>query len=118
MKKTDKEVLEELLETLATMGKNCGELVAEYLMHTYPKASVIPMYRSAIAFEHDSKDYNKIHLYACGDPHCMGQTLDVETLKKWTNHMIIEGDRFGPILNYKCPNRKPDTIILSNWEEE
>ena len=110
--KEEKEI-NDIIKFMEDEGKHCGEIAGEFLQRVHPKATVFSMYRSAIAFEKDDKDYNIIHIYAVGDPHSMGKELNASTLKEWTNHMTIEGDRFSPILNYSCPDRKKDTINLS-----
>jgi len=95
--KTNKEQSKALAELLVVMekhGEECGNAISTYLKKTYPKAAVIPMYRSAVAIE--SEGYDSVIIHACGDPHCMGEDITDETLKAWTRDWIIKGQRFGP----------------------
>jgi hypothetical protein len=97
--------IREVMEIMDKRGQECGNKISEYLKKTYPKALVIPMYRSAIAIETDG--YDEVIIHACGDPHCMGEEINDKTLKKWTGDWLIKGQRFGPTL-YKIFGEKID----------
>lgn len=107
---TSDKALQELISFMETKGMQCGDIIGKYLQTRYPEATVFKFYRSAVAFQQIPKS-KRLKVIACGDPHCMGQELTPEELKKWTTVSYIEGDRFGPILCIKRP--KAESIYLS-----
>lgn len=90
--KKDKK-LEDILNQMTIHGNGCGVEIASYLSKFHPNAHVIPLYRSAIAIE-KNKDGN-VWMYCCGDPHCMGEEINENTIKAWEVKYLVSGQRFG-----------------------
>ena len=72
-------------------GLECGEIIEEILKKRHPKATVYPLYRTAIAIEREGE---QVHLYTAGDPHVWGLEITDKNLRE--DHYLITGDRFGP----------------------
>ena len=101
----------EFMKDFTEHGLSCGEEIAEYLKKKHPKAQVLALYRSAIAFEKDEKQCF-IRVFACGDPHAMGEDLTGKTLESWESQWIISGDRFGPTLYKTLGKNVVQQIVL------
>jgi len=91
---TEKEI-KEFMEKFVKHGMGCGEQIGNILQKDYPKALVLPLYRSAVAIEYDEEE-RVIRLHCAGDPHVWGKDLIKDNIEEDT--YVISGNRFGPIL--------------------
>jgi hypothetical protein len=105
------EKVQEITKTMTEHGLSCGEEIARYLRKWHPKAQVYALYRSAIAMELDEPN-GAVLLYACGDPHCMGEDLTEKNLHTWEREWVIQGQRFGPELMHFIGDHIEKQIVL------
>ena len=105
------EKVKDLVEVMTKHGLSCGEEIAGYLHKWHPKAQVYVLYRSVIAVEKDEQN-NVVLLYACGDPHCMGEDITEENLRTWERKWVIQGQRFGPEMMHFIGGHIEKQIIL------
>ena len=90
------EQINKVLDEMTTRGDECGVKIGEILKELHPEATIFTLYRSAVAIQ---KKDSLVMIYSSGDPHAMGEQIDLETIKKWEKVYAINGDRWGVTLN-------------------
>jgi hypothetical protein len=100
--------LDKFMKEFIAFGMGCGERIAAILKKRHPKATVFPLYRSAIAIEYDPQE-KVLKIFAAGDPHVLGKELVDENLTE--EEYVITGNRFSPLF-YKILEGKAFPLKL------